>query len=149
MNNRNEQFYQIQIFEVSWITSQQRLRDIRTRVFIEEQGVPEEMEWDQHDDKAIHLLAINEMNAHLGCARILANGIIGRMAVLKESRTTGIGRKLLENAILICQRKEWSSITLSAQLHAIPFYEKFGFEVCSEPYMDAGIVHRDMHLLIC
>jgi predicted GNAT family N-acyltransferase len=69
------------------------------------------------------------------------------MAVLKEWRGLGLGAKLLNKAIAFHRQQGISVITLSAQVHAIPFYQKAGFEVISTPYLDAGILHVDMHLM--
>lgn len=133
------------IREVQWAYSKEILAKIRTEVFVIEQKVPEEMEWDTFDESAIHLLAF-EGNFPVGCARILNDGIIGRMAVLVNYRRRGIGNALLKHAIAVCRRHGWPSISLSAQTHAISFYEKAGFEICSNTYLDAGIQHCSMRL---
>lgn len=134
------------IREVSWQEAQAQLSHIRQEVFILEQHVPVELEWDEHDEYAIHLLALGEKNEAIGCARILPKGLIGRMAVLKPWRRQGVGRSLLDYAIAVCETQGWNIMSLSAQIQAIPFYEKAGFKVCGEQYMDAGIPHRDMQL---
>jgi len=134
------------IRQVNWQQAQAELREIRLQVFVEEQCVPIELEWDGCDEHAIHLLAMDAEGKVVGCARILANGIIGRMAMLKECRQQGAGHALLEYAICCCRERDWNSITLSAQTHAIPFYERSGFVICSDEYIDAGIPHRDMQL---
>jgi predicted GNAT family N-acyltransferase len=131
---------------VSWKQAQSMLVDIRTQVFILEQQVPVELEWDELDANAIHLLAQDKLGKPLGCARITDQGKIGRMAVLKSSRGKGIGKALLNTAIEQCRARHWLDISLSAQTYAIGFYEKTGFMVCSDVYMDAGIPHRDMKL---
>lgn len=144
--NRHSSQARFSIEEVDWISAQTQLRAVRQRVFIEEQRVPVELEWDGLDETAIHLLALDAEDKAIGCARILDNGIIGRMAVLKGWRGQGIGQALLNAAVESCRSRGWKNITLSAQTHAIPFYERAGFIVCSEEYMDAGIPHRDMQL---
>lgn len=131
---------------VGWQQAQPQLREIREQVFIHEQNVPVALEWDGLDEDAIHLLALDLQGNAIGCARILAGGIIGRMAVLRRWRNVGLGRALLEKAVDYCRKQKWQDISLSAQTHAIPFYERAGFVVCSEEYMDAGIPHRDMQL---
>jgi predicted GNAT family N-acyltransferase len=130
---------------VSWQTHAAQLRAVREQVFIQEQQVPLELEWDGLDKTAQHLLALSNTGA-IGCARLLGNGSIGRMAVLKPWRGKGIGSALLSKAVALYQQQNIQNITLSAQVHAIPFYEKSGFEVCSEPYFDADILHVDMQL---
>jgi predicted GNAT family N-acyltransferase len=118
---------------------------IRQRVFIEEQQVPEALEWDDADETAIHLLATISGQS-VACARVLPDGHIGRMAVLPEWRGQGLGEALLLQAIQVCNQLEVTHAYLSAQTHAIGFYQQAGFEVCSEPYLDANILHVDMQL---
>ena len=131
---------------VDWYYSEKELSEIRTAVFIQEQHVPPELEWDGLDHAALHLLACNADGEALGCARILSGGVIGRMAVLAPWRGSGVGMALLCKALQVCRERGWRDIRLSAQIHAIPFYEKAGFVVCSEAYLDAGIPHRDMRM---
>ena len=127
-----------------WVTAQGRLSDIRQQVFIEEQAVPPALEWDGCDAGAQHLLALDTHRQPIGCARILASGHIGRMAVLPDWRNRGVGAALLASAIDYAITQGWPEVKLSAQTHAIGFYEKAGFVLCSEVYLDAGIPHRDM-----
>jgi len=137
----------LKINHVQWFEYEKALRTIRTKVFIEEQQVPIALEWDSQDTSAQHLLVLTSTNEPIACARLLNNGSIGRMAVLKEWRGLGIGTKLLNKAIALHRQQGISVITLSAQVHAIPFYQKAGFEVINTPYLDAGISHVDMHLM--
>lgn len=123
------------------------LRQIREQVFMIEQSVPIELEWDTYDIDAIHLLALDKLAQPIACARIFNNSI-GRMAVVKSWRGVGVGMALLHQAIQICKAREVNKITLSAQSHAIEFYQKAGFVVISEPYLDASIWHVDMQLNI-
>ena len=132
--------------EVVWADAETQLAAIRRQVFVVEQHVPEALEWDGLDDDAIHLLATAADGTAMGCARILAQGRIGRMAVLETWRGHGVGRLLLQSAIASCGARGWPDITLSAQMHALDFYARDGFVVCSEEYLDAGIPHRDMKL---
>lgn len=139
-----DRFY---IKEVSWSTDEVALRQIREQVFIVEQSVPVELEWDAYDVGAVHLIAMDNQGQPIACARILNNSI-GRMAVVKSWRGVGIGKALLQHAIQVCKAKKVNKITLSAQSHAIQFYQKAGFVVMSEPYVDANIWHVDMQLNI-
>lgn len=118
------------------------IQHIRTVVFIKEQSVPAELEWDNIDKECIHVLAYYE-NKPVATARLLKDGHIGRMAVLAEFRRQHIGQKLLEFMINLAQEKELT-IQLSAQEHAVGFYAKQGFHITSDIYMDAGIPHYDM-----
>lgn len=128
---------------VSWDEKKDQLRLIRTRVFIEEQHVPIELEWDDADKDAQHyLVSLNE--APIACARILPSGQIGRMAVLSAFRNNGIGGNLLKKITQVAQAQGSAPVFLHAQNHAIPFYEKFGFSIQGEEFMDAGIPHHEM-----
>ena len=134
---------------VKWIDGYASLSMIREKVFIEEQKVTPQLEWDGKDEEAIHFLAYQDEKA-IGCARafVIENHMqLGRMAVLKEYRNKGIGSFLIEKAITTAKLNQLSKISISAQCHAIDFYKKFGFEVTSEIYLDAGIPHQDMELI--
>lgn len=131
---------------VHWDTHADLLKMVREKVFIQEQHVPVALEWDGMDVTATHLLALNLAGEAIGCARLVGDGSIGRMAVLKPWRGLGVGRALLKKAVSMYRESGAAKITLSAQVHAIPFYEKSGFVCCSEPYPDAGILHIDMQL---
>ena len=131
---------------VTWQTHAAPLKAVREEVFIKEQHVPVALEWDGMDETAQHLLALSAADEPIGCARLTGDGNIGRMAVLKPWRGLGVGCALLTKAVSLYQQQGAERITLSAQMHAIPFYEKFGFKRCSEPYLDADILHIDMRL---
>ena len=131
-----------------WQTHQRALSEIRRKVFIEEQQVPEALEWDGEDADAIHLLAFDLGGEPIACARLLYDGRLGRMAVLPAFRGHGVGMALLEQAIALFREQCFEAVTLSAQTHAIGFYAQAGFRVCSEIYDDAGIPHRDMVLTL-
>ena len=135
----------IQISKVSWREAKNELRAIRTRVFIEEQGVAPDFEWDELDASAVHLLAMQN-NQPIACLRIIDFHKIGRMAVLKDWRGMGLGYALLLEAVNVCKNYGNKSIHLSAQTHAIGFYRKAGFKVTSNEYCDVHIPHVDMQL---
>lgn len=120
---------------------------LRFQVFVDEQGVPEEEERDALDATATHLLAVRD-GAPVGTARIVFGedtAKIGRVCVLQSQRGTGLGAQLIETAVSIArQRPGIKRAKLGAQLHAIGFYEKLGFEAFGPVYDDAGIDHRDM-----
>ncbi len=133
---------------VKWIDGYDSLTMIREKVFIEEQKVTSQLEWDGMDKEAIHFLAFKDEKA-IGCARALVIEYcmqLGRIAVLKEYRGEGIGSALIEKAMTTAKLNQLSAIYISAQCHAIDFYKKFGFEVTSDIYLDAEILHRDMTL---
>ena len=142
----NTQIVQIaQIVKVSWQQAENDLRAIRTPVFIDEQAVAPSFEWDEFDQTAVHLLAIYK-NVPIACLRIIDYRKIGRMAVLKAYRRNGLGAALLLEAVQICKAHGSNTVHLSAQTHAIGFYEKCGFKVTSDIYQDVHIAHVDMQL---
>ena len=133
---------------VKWIDGHAQLKNIREKVFIQEQKVTPQLEWDGMDEKAIHFLVFKDEKA-IGCARaivIKSRMQLGRMAVLKEYRGQGAGSTLIEKAIVTAKLKQLSGIHISAQCNVINFYVKFGFEVMGDTYLDAEILHRDMTL---
>jgi predicted GNAT family N-acyltransferase len=135
----------IQIKQVSWSEAEQHLRAIRTPVFVIEQSVAPDFEWDEIDYSAVHLLATIE-NAPIACLRIIDYHKIGRMAVLRAFRKNGLGAALLLEAVKLCRAHGSTSVHLSAQTHAIAFYQGCGFKVTSEVYQDVHIPHVDMQL---
>jgi predicted GNAT family N-acyltransferase len=112
-------------------------------VFVEEQGVPAELEMDEMDVQCIHALAFDGERA-VGTGRLLPDGHIGRMAVLKEFRGKGAGGALLAKLMEAAKSRGDREVLLSAQVHAVPFYQAYGFELFGEIYEEAGIPHRDM-----
>jgi predicted GNAT family N-acyltransferase len=139
------QLSQVEITQVTWQEAEDYLRVVRTPVFIVEQLVTPEFEWDELDASAVHLLAVLN-NEPVGCLRIINFHKIGRMAVLKECRGMGVGNALLAAAIEICKLHSSKSIILSAQTHAIGFYRQAGFKQISDEYCDVHIPHVDMQL---
>ncbi len=135
--------YLFKVQVTDWESDGKPLRALRQKVFIEEQRVPVEDEWDGLDDGAQHIIAQTSQGHVVGTARLLPSGQIGRMAVLKDYRGNGLGANILRLAVetaLIHGRQPF----LHAQTHAIPFYEKQGFIVEGDVFMDAGIPHRNM-----
>jgi predicted GNAT family N-acyltransferase len=137
----------IKVFETTWRESEAALRAIRIPVFIIEQLVTPEFEWDDIDATAVHLLA-SYNNAPIGCLRIINYHKIGRMAVLKDFRGIGLGAALLLAAVAICKTHGSKNVVLSAQTHAIEFYKKAGFKVTSDVYCDVDIPHVDMQITL-
>ena len=134
------------VVRADWAHEQSRLSSVRRSVFIEEQGVPEVLEWDAADADAgtVHLLAIDRDGLAIGCARLLADGHIGRMAVLPGWRGRGVGRALLAAALNAAQARGHRVVKLSAQTHAAGFYARAKFTVVGEAYQEAGIEHVAM-----
>jgi predicted GNAT family N-acyltransferase len=121
---------------------------VRIRVFVREQGVPADVELDDDDKGALHLLASLGGRA-VGTARIVmrrGQAKIGRMAVLKSHRRKNVGKTLLTRAITIAKKRGARKIYLHAQVAVIGFYESAGFRCVSPVFDEAGIAHRKMVL---
>jgi predicted GNAT family N-acyltransferase len=129
-----------------WSCDQDVLRRIRIRVFVQEQAVPEGLEWDGKDQGAVHLLALQGSGRPIGTARLLSTGQIGRMAVLPEWRGRGVGRTLLRELLAIAAAGDYPDVFLNAQTSALPFYLGAGFVPVGEEFEEAGIPHRRMIL---
>ena len=136
----------VHVIHADWQTYADQLREIRQIVFIQEQDVPQELEWDNLDDTSTHFLAVNELGQYLGCARLLESGQIGRMAVLNEHRSHGVGALLLNAAVEHAKLVQLQKVFLHAQTHAEPFYRKGGFLPYGRPFMEAGIEHIAMEM---
>ena len=133
----------ISVRVADWQKDNADLRRIREKVFIAEQAVPPELEWDTEDAQAVHFLAY-EGDYAIGTARLLPDGQIGRVSVLKDWRGLNVGDALLAAVIAEAERRGLHEQRLSAQVQATPFYERHGFRILSEEYLDAGIPHIDM-----
>lgn len=127
-------------------------RALRRAVFIDEQGVPEALEWDGLDAVARHFLALesalaSEPPVALGTARMrIVDGLAKaeRVAVRRDARTRGVGRRLMRAIEDHARERGLPAIVLHAQVAAIPFYERLGYRAHGEIFLDAGIDHREM-----
>ena len=135
----------VTIKAADWIANNLDIKNIRRAVFINEQQVPENMEWDNEDETAYHCLAYVDDQA-VGTGRIQRNGHLGRMAVLKAFRKQGIGSKILRFLIEYHQLKSEETIVIHAQSHALAFYQSSGFIKYGDEFMEAGIPHFTMSL---
>ncbi len=133
----------IMIRLTDWEKDKAALRAIRSQVFIKEQNVPEDMEWDEFDASATHFIALKN-DQPIACARLKADGQIGRMAVLADYRNKGTGIKLLQFVLQTSAEKNINEVYLHAQVTAIAFYEKHGFVSQGDIFYEAGIPHRAM-----
>ena len=127
-----------------WHDAAERARLIRERVFVEEQGVPRELEWDEHDESARHALAFAENGRVVGTGRLLPDGHVGRMAVLRRWRGYGIGAAILRALLAEAAELGMTQLVLHAQTPAVGFYERFGFLTEGAQFMEAGIAHFTM-----
>jgi predicted GNAT family N-acyltransferase len=129
-----------------WMADAPALQHVRRTVFIDEQRVPENLEWDDLDPQCIHALAQDAAGAPIGCARLLPDGHIGRVAVLAQWRGRGAGDALLDALIAQARSRGDRRVVLNAQVHAMPFYARHGFVAEGAPFEEAGIPHQAMSL---
>jgi predicted GNAT family N-acyltransferase len=128
-----------------WLLDEAAIARLRREIFIAEQGVPEELEWEAIDPDCHWFLAERGQEV-IGVVRLLPNGHIGRMAVSAAWRRQGVGSALLEAVLVAARQAGFGQVALSAQIQAIPFYLRAGFRVQGDEYLDAGIPHRTMIL---
>lgn len=131
---------------MAWHDAHESLAAVRRAVFIDEQQVPEALEWDADDAPSLHALAVTAGGVPIGTARLLPDGHIGRMAVLHGWRGRGVGGALLTAMIEAARERGHPRALLNAQVQALPFYRRFGFEAEGGVFLDAGIEHRAMVL---
>lgn len=132
---------------LDWETARTEASRIRMAVFVEEQGVPPSIEMDGRDAECVHALAYVEGRA-VGTGRLLPDGHIGRMAVLKERRASGVGGALLACLVEEARRRGMTEVALSAQTHALGFYRKHGFREVGAIFEEAGIAHQEMRRVL-
>jgi len=138
---------EIIVLAASWNEDRDELIQLRTRVFVEEQNVPSSLEMDGRDAESAHVKALID-DVIIGTGRLLPNGFIGRMCVLREYRNRGIGTMMLKNLVQQAAERGHQNVSLNSQSYVIPFYQKFGFTADSEEFIEAGILHRRMILNI-
>lgn len=127
-----------------WAADGRELARIRHTVFVVEQNVPAELEWDGIDAACRHALAEDDAGRAIGCGRLLPDGYIGRMAVLAGWRGAGVGGAILETLADLARRLGHAEVVLNAQVHALPFYAAHGFVAHGPEFSEAGIPHRAM-----
>lgn len=134
------------------------VREVRQTVFVVEQDVPEELEYDEYDATSVHLLAVSERDGTaLGTGRLifgeqaagLTGGVdgrvlLGRLAVVRRARGTGLGAALVRAIEAAALERGASEVELHSQVHALGFYERLGYVAQGPVYEDAGIAHRTM-----
>ena len=130
-----------------WNKLEQDVKFIRKQVFIIEQNIPEEEEWDDQDMISDHFV-VYDQDQPIATARLLQNNSVGRVAVLKAYRGQGIGRMIMLEIIRQAHQQDRKFLHLSSQVHAISFYEKLGFSIQGDAYDECGIPHIKMQLVI-
>jgi predicted GNAT family N-acyltransferase len=123
---------------------------VRTAVFVQEQGIAPEDEWDADDATALHAVLFDVNGQALGNARLLQPSAnvakVGRMAVLQKVRGRGYGARLLHALIRCARERGHKEVRLSAQRSAEGFYAAYGFSIVGEPFDEVGIPHVEMRL---
>lgn len=127
-----------------WDQDRPALRMIRETVFVQEQQVPIELEWDDNDQTAVHILATDKEGAPIGTGRLLVDGQIGRMAVLNAYRGKGVGGAILEQLLAQGDTCHLTHLFLNAQTAAVQFYKRYGFHEVGTEFIEAGIPHKRM-----
>ncbi|AWA47145.1 GNAT family N-acetyltransferase [Acinetobacter junii] len=130
-----------------WDKLEQDAKFIRKQVFIIEQNIPEEEEWDDQDMISDHFV-VYDQDQPIATARLLQNNSVGRVAVLKSYRGQGIGRMIMLEIIRQVHQQDRKFLQLSSQVHAISFNEKLGFSIQGDAYDECGIPHIKMQLVI-
>ncbi len=131
---------------VSWHDGELMLRSVREAVFIREQGITPEQEWDGLDEGCRHVLVLSHHGAAIGCARMFADGHIGRLAVLPTWRKQKVGTAIIEAMLDYARAHDYPQVDVDAQIHAVPFYQGFDFVKEGEVFLDAGLPHIKMRL---
>jgi len=135
---------EFQLILTRWEDSRRELGAVRRAVFVEEQRVPESLEWDGMDADCYHVLVTAADQQPVATGRMTPDGHIGRMAVLPAYRGQGIGSAVLLALLKVARQQQYAGVFLHAQVSAIAFYERHGFVVYGAEFMDAGIPHKSM-----
>lgn len=136
---------ELKIVSGSWKDLATPAKMIREAVFIQEQHIAAEDEWDAEDAVAVHFIVFQQDQV-IATARLLSNNSIGRVAVLTTARGLGVGQRLMQAVIDYARAEQRKLVKLSSQVHAIGFYQALGFEAQGDEYLDCGIPHIDMYL---
>ncbi|WP_318515114.1 GNAT family N-acetyltransferase [Photobacterium leiognathi] len=123
------------------------IRTVREQVFIQEQQIDPEIEFDDLDSEAVHVLVMDGEQP-LGTGRILADGHIGRIAIMKAARGQGLGAKVVQALVEYAQQQGYPRVDLGAQTHAVDFYRKLGFMPYGHEFMEANIPHQAMEQML-
>jgi predicted GNAT family N-acyltransferase len=127
-----------------WEQQKTDAQAVRYDVFVIEQEIPADLEWDAADAECIHAVAYDAQGRAIGTGRLLPDGHIGRMAVRKEGRGAGIGGAILVALMQEAKKRGDRVVMLNAQVSAEPFYAKYGFSRDGAEFMEAGIPHLPM-----
>lgn len=131
----------LRIVTGDWDGLREDAQKVRIEVFVIEQNVPIELEWDEADEISTHAVAYDGLGQPVATGRLLPDGHIGRMAVSQSLRGQGIGKQVLTALLEHAQQEGHRELVLHAQTHAVPFYEQQGFIVEGEEFIEADIPH--------
>ena len=134
----------ISIRILAWTEARASAMSVREAVFVVEQGVPAEIELDEWDPGSEHALAFGPGGRAVGTGRLLPDGHVGRMAVLREWRGQGVGGAILTALVERAAARGMRRLVLNAQTHAVPFYARHGFAAFGDEFMEAEIPHVAM-----
>lgn len=132
--------------QARWPGDAAGIRHVREVVFVQEQAVPAELEWDGSDDECVHALAETTDGIAIGTGRLAPDGKVGRMAVLAGYRGLGVGAAILDHLLAAARDAGMKRCYLHAQTHALAFYARHGFVAHGAEFMEADIPHREMEL---
>jgi len=127
-----------------WSLDRDKIHAIRSEVFVREQNVPSDVEWDGLDSACLHVLVEDENRDAIGTGRLHSSGKIGRMAVVQQWRSRGVGRAILDHLLAVASQNGHEEVYLHAQTRAAGFYKGAGFRFVGEIFEEAGIPHRLM-----
>jgi predicted GNAT family N-acyltransferase len=138
----------VKLHHATWQDDSDMIYSVRKIVFVEEQGISEELDFDGLDPDCWHVLAYASQSEPIGTARMQKDGHIGRIAVLEDWRRKGVGTRLLQSLLKMASEKGILEVYLHAQIRAAPFYEKLGFKKEGDIFIEADIQHQKMMKII-
>ena len=138
----------INVRTASWVDDRLMIEALRYTVFVIEQMIPAGLEVDQHDAGSFHALACTKEGRGIATGRMLPDGRLGRIAVLREYRNQGVGQQMTHYLIEQAIATGLNEVYLHAQLHALGYYQRLGFVAEGKPFQEAGIKHQLMRKVV-
>lgn len=130
--------------QVDWLTAASEIMDIRRKVFVIEQRFDKEVICDMYDHDCCHILVSTEDGEFVGCGRLVADGRVGKIAVLINHRGNGIGTNILSSLINIAKNRHIENLVLNAEKELTPFYDQQEFHADGPVYMKSGVPYQRM-----
>lgn len=131
----------VQVEAGDWTGLGAEAKRIRTMVFVQEQGIPAELEYDEADARCVHVVARDENGQAVGTGRLLPDGHVGRLSVLASARRGGVGRAMMVRLLNEARERGYDRVMINAQVGARSFYQQLGFTETGSEFMEAGIPH--------